>query len=598
MGFLLSPGVEINEIDLTDIVPAVSTSIGAFAGFFKWGPTGVSTTVTSEKDLARVFGTPDTAGDLETSFLTAASFLKYGNALKVSRAVGGAFSGNSASIADLQVSSIEELATGVAGNSPELTDVIAARYPGALGNSIEVHFATNALWADITVQDSLNYQPTTTTWSEDQGEATSMDEVHIVVVDKGGKLTGKAGTVLEIFHGLSLAYESKNQYGESNYWAEHLNKNSAYVYGLINTNETLTSSMEVSTTLVGTPEVRDIDDNITAAASANWAEGGVTLAHGADDLVADNSPELATGSMTANAVIDALDIFADAEIIDVNLLFAHGFNEAGTYTGTDSQAVDTKLIEIATSRKDLVTFISAPLNVASKTSDAAKKTSVLDKANLITSSSYVVLDSTPVYVYNKYRDGYAWIPASGHIAGLCAATDESDDPWFSPAGLNRGHLRGVTKLAFNPKEAIRDELYKASVNSIVSFPGQGILLYGDKTALAKPSAFDRINVRRLFITLEKAIATAAKFQLFELNDEFTRSAFRNAVVPFLRNVQGRRGITDFRVVCDETNNTAEIIDTNRFISDIYIKPARSINFVTLNFIATRTGIAFEELIGR
>jgi phage tail sheath protein FI len=201
-------------------------------------------------------------------------------------------------------------------------------------------------------------------------------------------------------------------------------------------------------------------------------------------------------------------------------------------------------------------------------------------------------------VYDKYNDAYRWIPACGHIAGLCAYTDNVADAWFSPAGFNRGSLLGVTKIAFNPKQADRDTLYKAGVNPIVAFPGQGITLYGDKTTLSKPSAFDRINVRRLFITLEKAISTAAKFQLFELNDEFTRSMFRNMVEPFLRDVQGRRGITDFKVVCDSTNNTGDIIDRNEFRADIYIKPARSINFITLNFIATRTGVDFSELVGK
>jgi len=216
----------------------------------------------------------------------------------------------------------------------------------------------------------------------------------------------------------------------------------------------------------------------------------------------------------------------------------------------------------------------------------------------ITSTSYAVLDSTAIYTYNKYADKYLYIPACGHVAGLCANTDDVAEPWFSPAGYNRGQLLGITKLAYNPKQAERDELYKARINPIVSFPGQGTILFGDKTAQAKPSAFDRINVRRLFIVLEKAIATAAKYQLFELNDQFTRAMFRNMTEPFLRDIKGRRGVTDFLVVCDETNNTGEVIDSNRFVADIYIKPARSINFITLNFIATRTGVEFSEIVGK
>ena len=207
------------------------------------------------------------------------------------------------------------------------------------------------------------------------------------------------------------------------------------------------------------------------------------------------------------------------------------------------------------------------------------------------------MDSSPLYVYNKYADNYEFVAASGHVAGLCARTDGTNDPWFSPAGFNRGNLLSVTKLAFNPNQSSRDTLYKNQINPIVSFPGQGIVLFGDKTGQVKASAFDRINVRRLFIVLEKAISTASKFSLFELNDEFTRAQFRNLVEPFLRDVKGRRGITDFLVVCDETNNTGQVIDTNRFVADIYIKPARSINFITLNFVATRTGVEFSEVVG-
>jgi len=215
----------------------------------------------------------------------------------------------------------------------------------------------------------------------------------------------------------------------------------------------------------------------------------------------------------------------------------------------------------------------------------------------LTSSSYAVLDSGWKYQYDKYNDKYRWIALNADVAGLCARTDAIADPWFSPGGLNRGQIRNVVKLAYSPDNTDRDTLYKAGVNPVVAFPGEGTVLFGDKTLLAKPSAFDRINVRRLFIVLEKAIALAAKYQLFEFNDAFTRAQFRNLVEPFLRDIKGRRGIYDFRVICDETNNTGEVIDRNEFVADIYIKPARSINFISLNFIATRTGVAFEEIVG-
>ena len=248
-------------------------------------------------------------------------------------------------------------------------------------------------------------------------------------------------------------------------------------------------------------------------------------------------------------------------------------------------------------RKDCVAFVSPAVAVTVNNATAAAD--VKTWADALTSSSYAVIDSTALYVYDKYNDVYRWIVASGAMAGLCANTDNVADAWFSPAGFTRGQILGVTKIAFNPKPKLHAmTCIKLRVNPIVSFPGEGIVLYGDKTALQRPSAFDRINVRRLFITLEKAVSTAAKFQLFEFNDEFTRAQFRNLVEPFLRDVKGRRGITDFSVICDATNNTGAVIDGNRFVADIYIKPARSINFITLNFIATRTGVEFSEIIGQ
>ena len=219
-------------------------------------------------------------------------------------------------------------------------------------------------------------------------------------------------------------------------------------------------------------------------------------------------------------------------------------------------------------------------------------------STLFPSSSYATLDSGWKYQFDKYNDLYRFVPLNGDVAGLMVRTDNTRDPWWSPAGFNRGNVKNVVKLPYNPLKAQRDQLYKKGINPIVTFPGQGTVMFGDKTLLAKPSAFDRINVRRLFIVLEKAISTASKFTLFEFNDDFTRAQFRNMVEPFLRDVQGRRGIFDFRVVCDESNNTGEVIDRNEFIGDIYIKPARSINFIQLNFVAVRTGVEFEEVVGQ
>ena len=284
--------------------------------------------------------------------------------------------------------------------------------------------------------------------------------------------------------------------------------------------------------------------------------------------------------------------FQDAEITDVNLIIAGPDHQPSTGTATDPVARVLK--DIADTRKDCVVFASCPISNPIMAEDT-KLALAKSYRNLIGSSSYVFIDSGYKYMYDIYNDKYRWVPLNGDIAGLCARTDANTDPWFSPAGFNRGNIKGVVKLAFNPTQTFRDELYKNNINPVCTFPGEGTILYGDKTAQAKPSAFDRINVRRLFIVLEKAIATASKYSLFEFNDAFTRAQFRSLVEPFLRDVQARRGVIDFKVVCDEKNNTPEVIDSNRFVADIYIKPARSINFIQLNFVATRTGVSFSEV---
>jgi phage tail sheath protein FI len=288
------------------------------------------------------------------------------------------------------------------------------------------------------------------------------------------------------------------------------------------------------------------------------------------------------------------DMFASAEDIDVSLILQ------GKARGGDAgQQLGNYLIDnIAESRKDCVAFLSPEKADVVLNAQGDESQDIVDFRNVLTSSSYGVLDSGYKYMYDKYNDIYRYVPLNGDMAGLAVRTDETRDPWWSPAGFNRGIIKNSIKLAFNPRKADRDILYKAGINPVVTFPGQGTLLFGDKTLLAKPSAFDRINVRRLFIVLEKAIATAAKFTLFEFNDEFTRAQFKNLVEPFLRDVQGRRGIYDFKVVCDETNNTGEVIDRNEFIGDIYIKPAKSINFIQLNFVAVRTGVEFSEIVGQ
>ena len=331
-----------------------------------------------------------------------------------------------------------------------------------------------------------------------------------------------------------------------------------------------------------------MDHNTSGTNWGNAASGTTYTA------VNTQSSESLSGGANGSTVTDgqlktAYEKFQDADTVDVGLIIA---GPSGSVTHVDN------LITIAENRKDAIVFASPQRSdVVNISNSNTQKDNVVDFFSTVRSSSYVVFDSGYKYCYDRYNDVYRFVPLNGDIAGLAARTDIIADSWYSPAGFNRGVIRGAAKLAFNPTKSQRDELYPKRINPVATFPGQGTVLFGDKTGLSSTSAFDRINVRRLFITLEKAISTASKFQLFEFNDEFTRANFRNIVEPFLREVQGRRGITDFLVVCDETNNTGEVIDRNEFIAEIFIKPARSINFITLQFIATRTGVSFEEVAG-
>ena len=557
MAFQVSPGVQVNEIDATNVVPAVSTSIGGFAGSFNWGPVEEVITVSSENELAATFGSPD--DNTAKYFLVAASFLKYGNALKVVRVASGHDNATSDGTGQLIKNEDDYDNAGAlsVGNW-------VAKYPGVLGNSLKVSMIS----ADITSFSSWTYstsfdaEPTTSQYAIDQGKASAKDELHIAVVDEDGAISGTPGTVLETFAFVSQGSDAKNSDGTSNFYKDVINTQSQYIWWAGH-DSSLSDAGET------------IAANTTFTTNTAAIEG--SLSGGSDD----NAP-------TVGEIATGYDLLEDADTVDVNLLFA-------TPDANGAETIAEDLISIVNARKDCMAFVSPPIEDTVGSSTPA--TDVKAFADGLTSTSYASCDSTALYVYDKYNDVYRWIGAAGHHAGLCANTDSVADAWFSPAGVNRGQLLGVTKLAFNPKKADRDTLYKARVNPIVSLPGQGTLLFGDKTLLSRPSAFDRINVRRLFIALEKAVSTAAKAQLFEFNDEFTRAQFRNLVEPFLRDVKGRRGLTDFLVVCDETNNTSAVIDGNRFVADIFIKPARSINFITLNFIATRTGVEFSEIAG-
>ena len=567
MAFQVSPGVQVQEIDATNVVPAVSTSIGGFAGSFNWGPVDEIVTVSSENELAAKFGAPDDS--TAKHFLVAASFLKYGNALKVVRVATG--HENATSDGSGQLIKNDEDYT----NSSLSVGNWIAKHPGVLGNSIKVGLVTASVSNFSTIQyltssDATKYLyssifdsiPGTSEYASNLGKTSAADEVHVVVIDEDGAISGEVGTVLESFGYLSQASDAKKSDGSSNYYKDVINQQSAYVYWAAH-DTNLTDAGET------------VSANTTFVTSTTALES--SLSGGSDD----NTP-------TTGEIALGFDLLEDSETEDVNLLFA-----APDANGAEAIAED--LISIANSRKDCMAFVSPPIEDTVGSSTPAADVKAF--ADGLTSTSYASCDSTALYVYDKYNDVYRWIGAAGHQAGLCANTDNVADAWFSPAGVNRGQLLGVTKLAFNPKKADRDTLYKARVNPIVSLPGQGTILFGDKTLLKRPSSFDRINVRRLFITLEKAISTAAKAQLFEFNDEFTRAQFRNLVEPFLRDVKGRRGLTDFLVVCDNTNNTQAVIDGNKFVADIFVKPARSINFITLSFVATRSGVEFSEISG-
>ena len=584
MSFQVSPGVRVREVDLTNVVPAVSSSIAAFVGAFSWGPVEEITQVTSEKNLADTFGTPNTSNN--SSYHTAAGFLQYGNDLRVVRA----------ETAGLKNAIADSTATAVLIKNKDEYDASyssgqgtvgnwAAKYPGVLGNSLRVEICTPAAYATWAYKDQFDGAPGTSAYADSVGVTGALDEVHIVVLDEDGDWTGTANTVLERFAFVSQASDAKFTNGQSNYYKDVVNAGSKYVWWMDH-DSALTNAGDVLTSKVTT---------------FVFTDGGLqtdSLSLGLDD-----------DTLTTTAIQTGFDLFDDSETTDVNMLICPPLDKTLTSSTSSCVAVANDLIAIAEGRKDCMAVISPPVefttNPGGQTvtdvnsgSVSANAVSLVEAfADYLTSSSYATVDSTALKVYDKYNDIFVDIPASGHVAGLMAKTDSVADAWFSPAGFNRGQILGVTRVAFNPKKAERDTLYKARVNPIVSFPGEGTVLFGDKTLLSRPSAFDRINVRRLFMVLEKAVATASKFQLFEFNDEFTRAQFRNLVEPFLREVKGRRGITDFRVVCDETNNTGEVIDGNQFVADIYIKPARSINFITLNFIATRTGVDFNEIAG-
>ena len=690
MAFQVSPGVNVSEVDLTTVVPAVSTTEGAIAGVFEWGPVEQRVLVDSETSLVSRFGEPK-ASNFET-FFTASNFLNYGNKLYVVRTVSsaalnstGIVSGSGGNTSGVLIKNKVEF--DAASYTANADHIVVAKYPGAKGDGLKVeicdsaaafesnvtvatagntdHIASGSLIfvtgsltanlvivtsgttisnaqasayldevvADIQVGDLINVgnssigeqklqvksiaadssdvldqngggagvisatrvitfenrytlatdinetvlerswgyvdnfdaAPGTSPYVEGKGGAG--DEVHVVVVDGNGDISGVKGTILEKWSNLSRATDAKNESGESIYWKDKIDNSSNWIYVV---NNPLTSGLGSAMAALSTALPRKYD--FSGGADGN-GESAISLG------------DLAVG----------YDLFSDAADVDISLLLT-----GKAVGGSNGEGLLNYIIDnICEVRKDCVVFGSPDrADVVDVTSLSTQTDNVIAFRNSCRSSSYGIIDSGYKYQYDKFGDVYRYIPLNGDIAGLCARTDGERDAWFSPGGFNRGQIKNVVKLAFNPRLAFRDQLYKAGVNPVVSFPGQGTVLFGDKTLLAKPSAFDRINVRRLFIVLEKAISNAAQFSLFEFNDEFTRAQFVNLIEPFLRDVQGRRGIYDFRVVCDDSNNTGEVIDRNEFVGDIYVKPAKSINFIQLNFVAVRSGVEFSEVVGK
>ncbi len=568
MAIQLSPGVNVSEIDQTTVVPSVLTTAGAFVGTFTWGPAETPVLINNGITLRDTFGTPDS--NSAVSFFSASNFLSYGNNLNVVRAVGANSENATANSTGLLIDNDDVyLASYLNTDSLNAYGAFAARCPGALGNTLKVSVCANtSLFSTWQYKNLFPSAPGTSDFATSRG-ATN-DEMHIVVVDADGKF-GSANTVLETYAYVSKAKNAiKSNDGSPNFYKQVLFDNSAYIYAM-----------------------DPVDYNNTNATWNTNAANGVSFA-----TLTTNYNQALSGGVddvpAAGDLTNGWDLFANKEQIDVSLLIAGD-------AGGESSAVTVQnhIISLAEDRRDCVAFVS-PLysDVVNQTSAATITTNITDWiTSLGITSSYAVADSGWKYQLDPYNNVYRWIPLNADIAGTCAFTDAVKDPWYSPAGFNRGTIRNCIKLAWNPAQTYRDSLYSAGVNPVVSFQGQGTLLFGDKTLQAKPSAFDRINVRRLFITLERSISQAARFSLFELNDAFTRSQFVALVEPFLREVQGRGGITDFQVVCDTTNNTPQVIDTNKFVGDIYIKPARSINFIQLNFVAVGTGTQFTTIVG-
>jgi hypothetical protein len=639
-----SPGIIVQERDFTNSrLQESSTNVGAIAGPFTKGEVGVAKLITNEKELVSTFGKP-TADNYEFWF-TASEFLNYGGNLQVARisssASGFLTNANSTSAASINIDNLGDYESNFEGSSQAFK--FASKTPGTWGNALQVvsidsgadqiltlatgvaftagdavtdgtatgvAYETNSgdttkvsvvldagsakfvkngtvstenvdsvsAWYDeqfavagLIKWSAIAPRPGTSPYASDRSGAN--DEMHFAVIDATGGITGTANTIIEKILFVSKAPGAKTTEGEGNFFKNVIKGRSKYVY---------VTAYEDTSVYTPTSGV-DISDAATAASIFKlYGPKSYTLGGGTDYQ----------NYNVGNETQTYLDVFSDTETMLIDYIL----------TGPSSLAKANSLINLANTRKDCITLVSPQKSdvLGSGASTAAAQTeNVVDFFEAISdSSSYAVFSNNYKYIYDRFNDTYRWIPCDADVAGLCVNAADTAEAWFSPAGFNRGNLRNAIKIAYNPNQSQRDELYGKRVNPIVAFPGQGIVLYGDKTALRSPSAFDRINVRRLFLILERTIKDFSKSVLFELNDTTTRNNFATQVNNYMRDIQARRGMTDFLVVADESNNTADVIDRNEFVADIYIKPSRSINFITLTFVATRTGVSFDEVVGR
>ena len=577
-----SPAVTVKEIDLTGSVPNVQSSTGAFVGNFGWGPVGEVKLVSDENGLVSRFSAP--TDDNAVDFHSAAYFLRYSNALYVVREQDTDAKNSLASHSDVTLTNqtLNNLDAFENATIDATDGVFLAKYPGVIGNSLKVSIvgshddasgATNFnAW---TYKGEFDAAPGTSDFVSKLGGKN--DEIHIAVIDEDGLISGVKGEVLETFPFLSVAKNAKNPDGSTNYYREVLKNKSQWIYagvGHVGSSAALSDFAGATWGTNATTGAEDFkSDYAWGTAQSEWSfTGGVTSA-----------------SLGTDDILRGFDKFEDVDSIELDFLIAPDSLLTSTAT-----TVVNDLVSIAEARKDCVAVASPSRTAVITTGTNA---AVLACNNTYTKSTYFVQDNNFLKVYDKYNDKYIKIPAASSTAGLMAATDLTSAPWFSPAGSRRGRYLGITDIVLSPTKAERDALYKVGINPIANIPGEGVILFGDKTNSARPTAFDRINVRRLFLTLERTITIAGRATMFEFNDEFTRAEFVNVVEPLLREVKGRRGITDFKVLCDATNNTPAVVDANRFVASIFIKPAHSINFVTLNFVAVRTGVEFEEVVG-